>query len=437
MKVVIGNTEYTKIKNLKFGDSVDVLCEELPVNDFSVEIQTADTVPVGAFAKLYDDDGSIWANFWIISNDKYTEDTVTIYCQSIVAVLERQTVSAVMYDNADFTTTVTALFALFGITVNIDTAFATATLSGYAPEQTVRDRLQWICFVSGAYIQTTFVDTVAVKSISASVGGVVLPQSIYQFPTVSYADYVTAIKVTYYTYVDDIPTIDQNYVKVWDDAFDYYHMYIQTEQSVTISDPNVPSTVKPNIIEIKDINLINSTNVNDIVNRLANYHFNRMSMTVDLVNNGEYKSGERYVFDLNNGNVFTGIISQNEWSFGNSHKSSAEVHHGEMAEAVNLIINAIWEDEQALLKTYTYHLPSGFAFSIPNPVLDLMTPVGGGYARDIYCPVNVNAVGTMGSTETVKDENYYKALTYEQRYLYIYSVDSVEFEEETAVIDGE
>lgn len=436
MKIVVNNTEYTAIKDLKFSEQIDILCEELPINEFTAEIKTTDNIEVGNFARLYDNRGTLWANFWIISSDRYTDDTITIYCQSIITVLDRLTVPSYIYDNADFTTTTTALFQLFNITVSIDTAFQGVVITGYAPEQTVRERLQWICFSSGAYIQSTFTNQIQIKSINSGIQGYITPQKIYQFPSVSYEDYVSVISITYYEYTQNIPTIDQDYVKIWDTTDEYYRMYVQTQQTIILINPNVPQTVKPNVLEIKDIYLINSANVNDVINRLAAYHFNRVTLKMDIVNNGEYLSGNKYILALpNSSDVAIGIISSNDWSFGFNHKSSAELKHGTISQAVQLNLNAIWTDEQALLRSWVYYLPSGYAYSINNPILDITT----NGERDIYRPINTQATGTMGTSETTDNEEYIKALTYERRKLYIYSVDNVAFDTENqgAVIDGE
>ena len=54
-EAVITTTDYYNHRNLNYAPEVDLLSESLPVNEFTVDIITEDTVEIGEMCELYDD----------------------------------------------------------------------------------------------------------------------------------------------------------------------------------------------------------------------------------------------------------------------------------------------------------------------------------------------------------------------------------------------
>ena len=97
MIVKINNIIYTQIRNLSFSPETDITGSSLPVNQFFVEIKTTDVIGVGINAYLYDDDGDMWAKYWITESVVVDEGWYKVTAQSIILLLDRFTLPAVVY----------------------------------------------------------------------------------------------------------------------------------------------------------------------------------------------------------------------------------------------------------------------------------------------------------------------------------------------------
>ena len=53
--IIITPETYTEISNLSFAPSADLVGASIPINEFEVDIHTTDTIDIGEYAELYDD----------------------------------------------------------------------------------------------------------------------------------------------------------------------------------------------------------------------------------------------------------------------------------------------------------------------------------------------------------------------------------------------
>ena len=172
MYVRTGNTNYTTIRNLSFAPEVDITCQQIVSNEFSVEIITGNAIYEGAQITLYDDSDNVWANYWIYDCYRISTYVWRVIARDLLWRLDNIMMPATTYginddDLEEPEDIIDAIFTAAGISSSyytIGSGFSNITVPGYAPEQTARERLQWVCFVIGAYIKTCFNSSLQILS---------------------------------------------------------------------------------------------------------------------------------------------------------------------------------------------------------------------------------------------------------------------------------
>ena len=425
MYVNISGTNYTKIKDLSFTPEADITGAEVVINQFVCTIQTDDVQNVGATASLYDDNDTLWAKYHITSADQYDEYSWKIVAQSDIILLDRKKMPAKMYSAES---AYDAIGDCFGqnITYRIDSAFASATVSGFAPEQSARERLQWICFCLGAYVKTFFNDRIEVLDVSETLTVIPLNKTFWR-PSISYDDYVTAIKLRLYSYRSGTPETTDKYVTVTD-GLGQEHYYIETTQDITISNPNCPASVPENVIEFNDVKLVNSGNASEIASRLSTYYFMRMELDAEVVNNAEFKPANKYSVYINDHELIEGYMKSADFQFGVQAKSKIKLAQARAIDAVSAVIRYLWDT--TLILAQTYYLPKNYGFSLQTQYLEKYIDTH----RYIFYPTTDTASGDTGSEGCVIEVQNLPALDLNEGSLHIINVDDLEQDDEVVKI---
>ena len=429
MKIIIENTTYTKIKGLKFDPEADISSTSIPVNQFVADLYTEDDISVGVYAYLYDDSDNLWAKYWIIKSERMDKTVLRIEAQSILMLLDRFTLPAKMYSSTSISTAISEVFstiqAVYPTTdlYTIDNAFTSYTISGYASEQTARERLQWLCFIIGAYVRTYFTETVDITGIDDSLEPIPMNKTYWK-PSISYSDYVTAVKVKAYTYTQGTPQTTDKWVEV------NGTYYIQEERDFTLTNPDVPVTATENIIEIKDVTIINVDNADEILTRLSTYYFQRIEVDAEIINNGEYIVGERYTINIDSDTLISGYMKSASFTFGLQAKSKITLIQTETIQGVKLTV--IYMYGNVKLGQNIYYLPVAYNYSIENPFID--------YSMDnhryIFYPENDNATGVIGSEDMTDEQEYQSAIDFDNssRIARLYNVDQLSYNQDSEVL---
>lgn len=416
MKLTIGSKTYTKVKNLFFAPESDVTGSSLPINTLTADIMTVDEISIGSYALLYDDQENLWAKYWITYAEHADAQTVHIEASSTLELLERVTLEPVMYSSASASTIIAGLFGSLGYT--LDSSFSSATISGYCPEQTARERLQWVCFVMGAYVRTCFSQNVEILPISEAETVVPINKTFWK-PKTAFGDYVTAVRAKVYSYEEAEP---QNREK-WVEADG--RVYVQTEQWVSLSNANAPQAAPENVVEVGDVTLVNSGNVSAILSHLAKYYFKRDTVELDAINNASWKPGQRLAVFSDEGEMVAGYAKSFTFSFGVQARSRIVLEAAEGKQSSGLTIRYIYNDLP--IGKARYYFPVGYSYDIENPYIDMTS----GH-RFIFRPLEDSAEGTMTSVNQVVDEDYAIALEFNNGDLRIVSVDEVTVSESTS-----
>ena len=417
MKITIGDTTYTSIKQLSFAPQTDVVGSQIPINTFSADIMTTNSITAGGLAQLVDDNNRLWAKYWLTKVERKDQETVSIEAVSFIELLERTELSAQYYNAETFSNVISDIFAsvsarISGNIYQVDSSIASRTVTGFAKEQTARERLLWVCFVIGAYVRTAFTDVVDILPIDDSYEIIPISKTFWK-PTIAYNDYVTAVKAIAYSYTQGTPQTTDTWVT---DGINYY---IQTQQEFSLINPEAPNGARENIVKIEGLTLINNNNVSDLLTRISTYYFKRIQLEGEVINNGEYEPGAKVIMNADENTLIAGYIGEASFTFGTQAKSKIKLVQTDNVEGGNLTIIGFCDDREIYRQSYV--LPVGYAYSIGNPFVDVM--ISG--TRFIFYPLDEYAEGTVAAGGTTDNENYEVALRLESGKLYVYSVDEL------------
>jgi len=427
MKVKINNIIYTQIRNLSFSPETDITGSSIPVNQFFVEIKTTDVIGVGINAYLYDDQGDLWAKYWITESVVVDEGWYKVTAQSIILLLDRFTLPAVVYSGESVTNVLNTIFATISAVYpsetvyTLDPALSSATVTGYCPEQTARDRLLWVVFSIGGYLKTYFNEYAEIVKLDTTLTAI--PENVtFWKPEISYGDYVTAVKVRAYTYTQGTPQATDTWVT---DGTNYY---IQTYQDFTLTNPDIPITVTDNVVFIDKVTLVNQSNAATILGVLSQYYFKRIEVKAEVLDDGEYLPGDKC--QISNGDrLLAGFIVKADFKFGTAKKASLQLVQSDVLASAKLILQYMWGN--ILLKKLSYLFPVGYAYSVSNPYIDKVV----NSHRYIFRPQAENASGTMVSGGVTDTEQYDVALDWYDLELYVVSVDELSESNEVVSIE--
>lgn len=405
-------TDYAAIEALSFAPSADLSGASVPVNGFEADIRTGDDIEVGANAELYDDMDALWASYWVVEARRLSPQVIRIRAESDVALLERVALPSVYYDNRSAAAVIGQLMG--GVQYRLDARFESATLTGFCPAQTARERLLWVTFILGATVKSCFNDRL---EILPAEGGAIkrIPEAdTYWRPRRTCGDWVTALRAVAYSFAAGDPEPGQKYVTSATGV-----NYIVTETEVILQNPNAPLSAPENIISVEGMYLLNANNASAVLGRLAQWYFGRERLDIDAIDNGTIHPGDRVTAVTAAGEMVSGYVTRAAFRFGTQAMASLKLTAVETLPGANLAILYLYEGMQISRADYTF--PVGFSYAVDNPWFDV--EMGG--ARYVFCPVNPRAEGTMAEGENVNRQALDVALELIDGVLRIAWVDSV------------
>lgn len=424
MYIRYNNTIYTKIKSLSFSPEVDILGNELAINEFKAEIVTEDNITIGKYASLYHDSGDIWAKYRVTEAHRLSNASVTIKCQSDILILDRKTLPAFMGEGTSTISMIEECFEAFGLECAISPDIQDVSLNGYLPEQTARQRLQWLCFVIGAYVQSFFNEKCTIKKIDTTTTSIPANKTFYR-PKIAYKDYVTAVTATSYSYTQGTPSSTDEWVKVGNTT------YIQTSQKVSLNNSDVPADTPDNVVDLSGITIVNEANISDVLQRMAAEYFNREQLSADILNtHGEVQPADKVQVSDDIGNVITGYVKSARFTFGKAAKSAIVLTQTVTEKAVKVVLSYRYLTNIEIARE-TFYFPKNTAFELENSYIDT-TQQG---LRRVYLPLTEKTTGNTGERDiTEKKVNCDIALEFKDNILDVISVDSANKNDSEVVI---
>ena len=403
MKCVINGDTYTAIDNPRFSPEADLTGNSMPINEFEVRLFTNDIIPYGQYAELRDDLDNLWAKYWISYAERIGRDVdketyiVKLIAQSSLAFLERIKLPAKFY-NMSATAMLTDILRQAGQAgaITVDTAIQTEwdsiTITGFCPEQTARERFQWLMLCTGGYIKSFFDSGMKVEKLSTDNMKVIPLEKTYWKPSISHRDYVTQIKVHAYTFTQGTPQSTDTYVT---DGTTYW---IQTEQLITLSNSFVPSGVPENVVEIEGVTIVDPTAASLIIQNLVAYYFDRMEVNAEVIDNAEYIPGDLVTVYTDEDQLVRGYIDQVGFTFGVQAKGS--LHLTAAAEVDGVLLTIIYTWNNKTIAKQSMYLPKDYPYTVTTKYHD-WTMMGHRY---IFRPLQDTISGTLTQDTTVTVE---------------------------------
>lgn len=361
MYIRIGSTEYTEIKNLSFSPEADITGVTCPVNEFTADIITSSPLAPGGFAELYDDLDSLWARYWITDSVKLNSDTLRITAKSLLWPLDKVVLPAVMYEDAAVMDVLDEIFGMISEQYDLDSSFATQFIDGFCPEQSARERLQWVCFVIGGYVKTHFTDVVEILPVPTETA-IIPPEKTFWRPELSSRVAVASIRAKVWSYTEGTPAATDKWVT------DGTTTWVAQEQWISLNNPSAGQLSPSSVVSIEDVTLINSGNVGAILNRLSGYYFKPREVSLDVIDNGEYVPGDKVQVFTDDASIVEGWIDAAAFSFGVQARASLHVTALDPREAGDLTL--IYTFNQLEIEKHTYHFPVGYEYEFQNPYFD-------------------------------------------------------------------
>lgn len=423
MYIEHNGTIYRTIKSLKFSPQVDIIGNELAINDFTAEIVTKyNHITIGSVVNLCDDGGHTWARYRATEVNKLSPGVVTIKCQSDILILDRKKMPAMICSDTSGKSIIQSCFVMFGLNCNIDEDVPDVNINGYLPGQTARQRLQWVCFVMGAYVQSFFNTRTTIKKIDTTTTD--LPENkVFYRPKISYKDYVTAVTATAYSYTQGTPSSTDEWIKVGGVT------YIQTSQTASLSNTSAPSGTPDNIVDLSGITIVNESNISSVLSRLAAEYFNREQLSADILTGREIKPADKISIFDGVDSVIKGYVKSENFTFGKASKASIVLTQTTTEKAVKVVLD--YKYDGITIDTETFRFPKNTSFELQNSYIDKTAQA----RRRVYLPLTQTTTGNTGTQAvTTKVVNCDVALEYEDNTLLTLSVDSANLSSEVVTI---
>lgn len=422
-----GGGRYTDIKIQSFAPQTDVSGLSLPVNEYTVDIVTADDIPVEVVTcELYDDRGNLWSAWPLKKTQRISDKVMRLWAASWLYQLDNREMAETVYTTQTAGDAIEACFGGDSSNYNINNTLKNTVLNGYAPAQTARERLTWILFAIGAYWIDVNVDTARIRPIDSTTT-LIPPERTFWRPTVDIKDWVTAVRVTSYTFRQ--ASSDAEW-QADDGSYMFPLPWLATEQVITLTNPYAPQDAPENVVAVEGVYLVNSGNASAIATRMAQMYFSREEVALDVINNRWYKPGDKVIAYTAMDALVGGYIQQAAFRFGHQARSTLKLVGCDSAEGATLTVNYMWNSTRIGQAVYT--LPVGYAFSIENPYLD-QTRNGHRY---IFRPETAEATGTMASGGNTVNVAYEAALDLYQGILHVIGVDEITEESSGGITIG-
>lgn len=418
MYVTIDQTNYTDLRNLVYSPQTDITGDTIPINEFTVDIVTDDLIASGQYAELFDDRNNRWAKYWITYAERNGADAMQVKARSPIAMMDGVTLPAVVYNATALSTVLDNTIVRHAgeglvatLPYTLSSSFNNTTVTAVLPEQSARERLQWVCFAIGAYVQTYFNTQIEILPIGQTVTRIPLEKTYWR-PNVIYKDHVTAIEITGYSFAMGTPGVGDEYVEVGNDT------YILTPQKYTLTNTSAPSSAADNVVKFNGIYTVNADNVAAILAHVASYLFKRTTVQIDAINNGDFIPGDKAEGYADMNLAFGGYIESCAFSFGKQAKARMNMIAADVIQTKGLTVLYKWGNEQLDRKVYA--LPVGFVYEIENPYIE---SIMNGH-QYVFRPQTPTITGTMTNKKTVTVQ-YDAALDLYQNTLHVVNVDEI------------
>ncbi len=403
---------YRQLKSISFAPEVDLTLSSLPVNEFRADIITEDSIEAGSEAILKDDMDQLWADYTITKAERVSKQCVRIVAQSYLTLMDRWKLPAEMFQNVKVPQFIEWLFRipasgyLYTFDIDVDPYFNDITVTGFCPEQTARERLQWLCVTVGAVVRQCFSEALQfipapdVDATAYYAKGALIPISdTFIKPSVTIRELMRSVAVTGYenfTNVDPTPQPEEGMepgdepvqVIQWESSVDdqgvtwWYNpvdLLFENDES-----PELPGRQ----VSIDGVTLIGESS-RQVIGWLSAAYFRRGEIRMDVINNAQYYPGQKVRVYADEDTIYTGYIQSCDFRFGLQASATLTISSNlEKVPSGKLTISYRYGD--LLLGRTQMVLPDGEPYDMENPIIGWTE--GGRYVE--YTPTTPRTTGT-------------------------------------------
>ena len=418
---------YRQLKSLSFAPEVDLTLSSLPVNEFRAEIVTEDVIPAGVEAILMDDMDQLWADYTITKAERIDRQSFRIVAQSDLTLMDRWTLPAEMFQNVEVSRFIQWLFRipksgyLYNVDIDVDVYFNGVTVTGFCPEQTARERLQWLCVTVGAVVRQCFASALQfipapdVDATAYYAKGTLIPISeTFMKPSVTIRELMRSVAVTGYenfTNVDPTPQPEAGMepgeepaeAVEWESSVDEQGVtwwYIPVDWTFeNEAAPEIPGQG----VDIDGITLISGSSARQVLGWLAAAYFRQGNITIECINNRQYYPGQKVRVYTDENTIYDGYIQSCDFTFGVQAKSrlviSSDLYQVPMG---TMIFYYRCNGQPIGVKVVNY--PADEPYSIDFPDVEYFE----GNTKVRYTPITPNKTGVTPGGRTEYEIEYYE-----------------------------
>ena len=252
---IVREFERRELRSVEATEELNIISDELAINTLDFTLDSIEDID-------------------FIFQEKQPVYAYNVSCIDALGILDEDPFPAVVYSNANAKTVLESILGGYFV-LELSDELQTEKLTGYIPDCTRREALQQVAFALRAVVDTSGTGNVKVWRLSEETPTEIPMNRLYVGGEVSQSAIVTEVRVTAHTYSTSgsgSDTIEVGGKK-------YFHTTAVTVKQ----NPNITASTKPNVIEVKDATLVNSTNVAAVTQHVFDYYMRRQTHSVQIV----------------------------------------------------------------------------------------------------------------------------------------------------------
>lgn len=390
-----GDVTYTRIARVDFSPEVDIKLNSLPVDTFTADIITPDTLERGWLISLKNDVDTLFAKFKITKVQRINKDTLRVEAVSPLWLMDWWTVGAERIQ----TTAGAAVYDLFNglpksgylsiIPYTLPNELANININGFAPEQTARERLLWLCLAMGAWVQQSFCNGLVFHALpnfsnhDLTQGTLIPYKRTYWKPSTQLGD---PVYVVWVELVGNISTDETTGTQSGTDENGTTYYWNLITHGYTNPDENAPGGSE---VKISGVSLLNNEYQQPTFSLIGALYQNRMEVSAEVINNGDIQPGDVVRVYTDEDLIYCGVVQQCTFTFGQQAKARLTVN-AYPDELPIQIVRVSFTSGDVPLGQATEVYPEGDTWEVDAPTIDGYTPntpsitgsTGGNYSID-------------------------------------------------------
>lgn len=303
------------IKELSMTRNADITADTVPIDDMRVIVYSETAIPATEIVWLTDTETGVSGRYLVSQINDIGNNLYEIISYSLVYTLDSVELPAKYYGGVTLETALEDL-VVGNMTFYCAENLGQETITGFCDKQSARQRLQQFCWAVGAYASCTSATQIEILPISSNVEAIYSRSDIYEYPSITNDDEVSKVNLTVHTYTagggdgDVVTDGDGN-------------KYTHTTTVLTKENPKVTGALNKEL-NIDTATLVNSTNAQQTLNRVALLFFNSTTWTGKTLYK-DVTAGQRVSVQDRNGKAYKGYIYGISYSFGKGVATTLEI----------------------------------------------------------------------------------------------------------------